>query len=138
MNIILCLDNEKGMTFNNRRQSRDSVVIADIINNLNGENLVISSFSEKLFNEYIGSVTVFPDDEFKVLLQNGVNETYFVENTDVSSVLDKVDKLTVYCWNRLYPADLYCTVDFNCFKQKNASELAGSSHEKITKAVYEK
>ncbi len=138
MNIVLCLDNENGMMFNNRRQSRDSAVTADILNDLNGEALFVSSFSEKLFDEYTGSITVFPDDEFKALLQNGAKGTYFVENTDVSAFFDKTDKLTVYCWNRLYPADVYCTVDFNCFKQKKESEFAGTSHEKITKAVYEK
>ena len=47
MEIIICLDNNKGMLFNNRRQSRDSKVLEDIKNGLE-DRLTIFPFSEKL------------------------------------------------------------------------------------------
>ena len=52
MNVILCLDDNKGLLFNNRRQSRDKAVLDDIFNNLNGEKLAVTTFSEKLYSDY--------------------------------------------------------------------------------------
>ena len=48
MKIIVCLDNNNGMLFNNRRQSRDSVLIERIIHSLGEENLNIFEFSKGL------------------------------------------------------------------------------------------
>ena len=50
MKVIVCLDERLGMMFNNRRQSRDSVLISDVVSDLNGEKLYISPYSEKLFD----------------------------------------------------------------------------------------
>ena len=48
MKIIVCVDNEYGMMFNNRRQSRDREVIHDIIHNIEGV-LWIGEYSKELF-----------------------------------------------------------------------------------------
>ena len=47
MNIIVCIDDNQGMLFNKRRQSRDVKVLEDIATLT--DTLWISSFSEKLF-----------------------------------------------------------------------------------------
>ena len=51
MKIIVCVDDNNGMMFNKRRQSRDRVLIQDIIANLDGSNLLIAPYSEKLFED---------------------------------------------------------------------------------------
>ena len=47
MTVIFCLDENKGMLFNDRRLSRDAMVFEDIKTYLTG-TLKINSFSEKL------------------------------------------------------------------------------------------
>ncbi len=136
MKIIMCLDDNKGMLFNNRRQSRDKKVIENIMDSLNGEKLYISDFSKNLFNEYESNVVVLPDDEFSLDLKN--TGVYFIENRDIAECLEKISEITVYYWNRVYPSDKRCTVDFSILNLYNKEEFEGFSHEKITKAVYKK
>ena len=56
MNVIICLDDNNGMLFNNRRQSRDKALLSDVFDNLRGEKLFITLFSEKLMAEYCDKV----------------------------------------------------------------------------------
>ncbi len=128
MKIILCLDDNNGMLFNNRRQSRDSVVIEDIINNLNGEKLNVFPFSSALFSSFSDRI-----NEIETIEKNGA---YFIENVDITPFISDIDELVVYRWNRVYPADFSCEIDFSAFTIKCQTEFVGSSHDKITKVVY--
>ncbi len=134
MNIIICLDNSRGMLFNNRRQSRDKAVLQDVFKCLSNSRILISTFSEKLFSEFSDCVTI--DNDF---LDNALQNDYcFVENKELNSYTDKIEKIVVYSWNRDYPADFYCDIDFNCFELAGETEFTGNSHEKITKQVFVK
>ncbi len=131
MKIILCLDDNNGMLFNNRRQSRDKTVIEDIISNLKNERFLVSSFSEKLFEEFSDSVTV--DDDF---LKNASDDNIcFAENQPLKD-FENITEITVYRWNRVYPADFYCDVDFSKFSLASETEFKGNSHDKITKQIF--
>ncbi len=131
MKIIICLDDNGGMLFNNRRQSRDKEVLQDIINNLNGNKLYISPFSEKLFGDYTDCVIV--DEEF--LADCCENKICFVENENLKNV-SYINEITVYKWNRAYPADFKCDIDFSLYEPIEATDFKGFSHEKITKQTY--
>lgn len=128
MKIILCLDDNNGMLFNNRRQSRDSVLTDDIFNDLKGERLNILPFSQQLFSSYESNVNIVSDVE-----ADGV---YFIENLDITPFLEDIDEIIVYRWNRVYPSDFSCNADFSQFTVKSEAELQGSSHEKISKIIY--
>ena len=82
MNVILCLDDNKGLLFNNRRQSRDKAVLDDIFNGLNGEKLTITSFSEKLFADYSENIIV-DDTPF----DNEENSNIFAENLSLQQFM---------------------------------------------------
>lgn len=128
MKFIICLDENKGMLFNNRRQSRDSLVCEDIIKSLDGEKLRLLPFSQQLFSDFSENINVVTEisDEGK----------YFIENIDIQEYVSVAEEITVYCWNRVYPADLSCSIDFSQFSDVSRTEFEGSSHEKITKTVY--
>ena len=49
MKLIVCLDERKGMMFNNRRQSRDRVLIDNMIKMVGDDKLYIAPYSESLF-----------------------------------------------------------------------------------------
>lgn len=132
MKIVVCLDENGGMLFNNRRQSRDIEVLKDIFADLNGEKLHIAPFSDSLFESFAESVVV--DSDF---LQNAkADDVCFVENCSLSQISDKITALTVYNWNRKYPADFVCDIDFSAFSLASVSEFEGKSHSKITKQIF--
>ena len=133
MNVILCLDDNKGLLFNNRRQSRDKAVLDDVFNGLNGEELTVTSFSEKLFADYSENIIV-DDNPF----ENEENSNIFAENLSLQQFMTKIDKITVYNWNRAYPCDFHCDVDFSQLTLIEEIDLTGNSHEKITKQIFAK
>lgn len=133
MIIAICLDDNCGMLFNNRRQSRDKLLLEDFISYANGNKILINDFSQKLFCDYENFVTV--NNSF--LDYADENDVCFVENVDVSAYKNKITKLIVYKWNKAYPADFNLQLNLNDFRLTEAKEFEGSSHEKITREVYE-
>ena len=132
MIIAVCVDDRMGMLFNHRRQSRDKVLIDDLMTL--AETVHINGFSEELFGDYPDRIEI--DEDF---LENAESEDVcFVENIDLEPYADKIDKVILYCWNRHYPSSLKFKVDLsddNCIEE---TEFAGNSHEKITREVYSK
>ena len=129
MIAIVCLDDACGMLFGGKRQSRDSKVLEDISNHY-GE-VAILPFSEKMFKPSGVKYTVKNS-----LDEVAKDETVFVENQDLSLYKDKITKLIVYKWNRLYPSDFKFTLKLSDFKKKSVAEFVGSSHDKITREEY--
>ena len=132
MRVIVCVDDNWGMLFHNRRQSRDQMLLEDIFRS--AKNIMINSFSEKLFIDYIDSVRI--DDEFLINAHKG--EICFVENQLLTPYLDEIEELIIYKWNRKYPADFCFDLDLNGWNMVKQVEFSGKSHEKITKEVYQK
>lgn len=134
MIVILCLDDKKGMMFNNRRQSKDKFVIQDILKLVDGKKLLISSYSESLFQGLESKLII--DDNF---LNNPAEEDYcFVENNNLKDFSEKIEKIIVYKWNRIYPSDLKLEITIQDWNLIDRFEFVGNSHDKITREVYVK
>lgn len=127
---IVCLDQNNGMYFNERRQSRDRYVIRDITDMTKDSVLYINSYSEELFenfkNQYIVSNDYFSNAK--------ENDYCFVEN----QILDesRVNKMVVYRWDKVYPFDY--KLNLSRWKLISTVEFMGYSHDKIVKEVYVK
>ncbi len=131
MNIIVCVCDGLGMLFNKRRQSRDRVLIEEMIQSVGAENIIISEFSKSLFKdiEGIDAVTHLP------LLTT--DKYQFIENVSMKGFKSEINNLIVYFWNRKYPLDLQLGLDLeNDFLLISETEFQGSSHEKITKKIF--
>ena len=128
MTIILCLDDKNGLSFNNRRQSRDKILIENIIQN---DSVYILEHSACLFAEHsvnkMNNVSDLPNDAL-----------YFHEITDPKNIIDQFDTVIIYRWNRHYPSDVKFEFTMNNYKKIYEEEFVGFSHDKITKEVYEK
>ncbi len=136
MQIIVCVDDKGGMLFNKRRQSRDRVLTADVMSELGSKKIRIANFSKLLFECFEDRYVIDED-----LLKNASDEDVcFVENIDPSPYIDKINRITVYRWNRSYPGDFFFSVDLEKegFKIKSVYEFEGYSHEKITREIFEK
>ena len=129
MTLYVCLDDRCGMLFNKRRQSRDAAVLEDIRAAL-PEVLTIDPFSEKLIQEA----------EIPYVLSPEAAEDYFAEDVPSEELLNQTERLVIYRWNRHYPADVRWNPDLSAlgFSLVETTEFPGTSHEKITREVYEK
>ena len=130
MKVIVCMDDNFGMLFNQRRQSRDKVLLEDVFKAT--EKVWIHSFSEKLFVDYADRIIV--DDAF--LEKAGEKDVCFVENQRLTAYREKINQLIVYKWNRKYPADFYLDLNLGEWNLEETVEFAGKSHEKITREIY--
>ncbi len=134
MRAIVCVDDKGGMMFGTRRQSRDRLLIADVLEMTKGERLYIAPYSQLLFEENADAVTV---DE-NMLDTANEKEYCFVESKSLLPYADKIEELVIYRWNRHYPATLYFDIapTESGYKLVSTAEFAGYSHEKITKEIY--
>lgn len=130
MNIIVCLDDNMGMLFNGRRQSKDRCVLEDIERITN--EIWIHPFSEDLFAKSICNYNI--SDSF--LDKVGENDYCFVEAHHVAAYLKQINRIVVYKWNRKYPADFRCDIPFNQWKLIERQDFEGLSHDNITKELY--
>lgn len=133
MTVFVCVDDENGMLFNRRRQSRDRVLIEDVLRTAGGVPLWVSPYSAPLFAEADPAVHTAEQP----LEAAGAEGACFVETPPLAPWLARIQTLIVYRWNRLYPADRRLDIDpAQGFSLRETSEFAGSSHEKITKEVW--
>lgn len=137
MNIVVCIDDDGGMLFNKRRQSRDRILIEDLLSMAqeSGAQLWTAPFSEKLFID-VKEVRPFITVDENFLEKASEADFCFVENVPLQQYEDNIESLIVYRWNRKYPADTYLDIDMAKWQMEETKEFAGSSHEKITREVY--
>ena len=133
MKLIVCLDERKGMMFNNRRQSRDRVLIDNMIDMIGDDKLYIAPYSESLFENKEIKLKV-KKNPIKAADENWC----FIENLPVAEYKDEIETVVIYHWNRHYPGDFFFDLELDSYTLESSEELVGSSHEKITKEIWNK
>lgn len=133
MKVIVCLDDHNGMMFNNRRQSRDKMVIKDIIETCNDKILYMNYYSDALFDSYDNRAVY---DTFPTHAKE--DDFCFVENAKLLPFEDMISEFIIYRWNRVYPSDFKFDIPLSehGWTLKSSTEFPGNSHEKITKEIY--
>jgi len=136
MKLIVCLDERKGMMFNHRRQSRDRVLIDDLLRMVGDGRLWIAPYSASLFEEKEKELLVSDH----LLEEAEAGDWCFIEDRLCASVIAKVEAIVIYWWNRHYPSDLSFDIDplGEGFHSSTREEFVGSSHDVITKEVFER
>jgi hypothetical protein len=126
--LIMCVSKNGGISFNNRRQSRDEEVGKDIIA-LTGGKIFASEYTAKLFDG-IGKVEIC--DDCKTL-----SDQYYFAEKKMPQVDDKsVSEVVLYHWNREYPADNFFDMDLKGFRLKETVEFSGKSHECVRREIW--
>ena len=129
MIAAVCVEDRGGMLFNHRRVSRDRIQQEDLLE-LAGGQLWIAPFSSALFQDK--PVTV--DEDF--LQKAGPGAVCCVEDRPLLPVLDRLEAVVVYRWNRHYPSDFRLDLDLSAFTMQEQKEFPGNSHETITREIY--
>lgn len=137
MIIAACVDNAMGMAFNNRRQSRDMLLIKRLLQSAAGRTIWIHPDSAALFNlQEAGNVCI--SEEF--LQRAGSGDICFVETAAFASRADVIEEIWLYRWNRAYPGDVFFPISLaqQGWKCVEKTEFSGNSHECITEEIYKK
>ena len=135
MIVMVCVDDKNGMMFNKRRQSQDRVLRQHMLELAGDKKLWMNAYSRKQFSK---------EDENRIAVaENGFQNIWsgeycFLEDEDPAQYTEQIEELILFHWNRIYPADFFCTLDLSEWKRKTTEEFAGCSHEKITQEWYVK
>jgi len=129
MTVVICVDEQNGISFCGRRQSRDRLLCADAVC-LCGKLKMLPK-TALLFEDHAGAVEVCD-----TLLEG--DGAYFVETDDLAQA--DPDELILYRWNRRYPADrwLQFLPEERGMTLADRSDFTGSSHERITREIWRK
>lgn len=68
-------------------------------------------------------------------LAAGAEDLCFAENLTLTPFPVQAERLLLYCWNRMYPADRFLTLPPSWTLLRH-EEFPGFSHTKITKELY--
>ena len=129
-NIIVCVDKDNGMLFNNRRLSKDKILCEKILEITSSSKLLMNEYTKTLFEN---SENIIVDNNF---LQNAnLGDFCFIENIDINEY-DQIEQIYIFNWNRKYPADRFLNLNLSNFKKIKTENFAGNSHEKITLEIY--
>lgn len=130
LNIIVCVDKDNGMLFNNRRLSKDKILCEKILEITSSSKLLMNEYTKSLFEN---SENIIVDNNF---LQNANSGDFcFIENIDINEYA-QIEQVYIFNWNRKYPADRFFNLNLSNFKKIKTENFAGNSHEKITLEIY--
>ena len=135
MIVIACVDDNNGMLFHQRRQSRGIALYNHILQLTEGKRLLMNEYSAKQFLKEEHQNVIVQSD----FLDIAQGQDYcFVENVDISQYGNDIQKIILYRWNRVYPADYYFEFPINkdIWKLQKVSDIKGNSHDMITEEVY--
>lgn len=133
MQVAICLDDRQGMLFHQRRLSQDRVMRADLLNALQGGKLWLNAYSARQFSAEDQENLCITED----FLDKTPDDAYcFVENQALKPYTERIEKLIVYRWNRVYPSDMRLDLDLSTWNLVYQEDFPGYSHEKITKEIY--
>ena len=132
MTLIVCIDLKGGILFNSRRQTLDYELINIIGKSF--KNIYITPFSEKYFTNVKCTVSDTP------FLDAGDDSTIFLESGLPSDFPNKIDKIILYRWNCVYPADTYLNFSPSeqGFKLCGKVTFSTEVHKEIVKEIYSK
>lgn len=133
MIAILLLEDNGGMMFNHRRQSRDRVVTERIAEICSGKKLWMNGYSFKFYGVLDG-VETLEDEAF--LSKAGEGDFCLVEDASLKPYIDQLEGLVIFRWNRAYPSDVYTDIRLEEWEMTEMREYPGNSHEKITEEFY--
>lgn len=131
MNLIICLDDNNGYSFANRRQSKDKVQLDKMMKTVGENRLFLNSYSAKLFETLHDNIAICEDP----LNAAKKDDFCFVENIDIN--IETIDKVIIYRWNRVYPYDKI--IPEHVLKDKkliSSVDFVGNSHDKITEEIF--
>lgn len=134
MILIACVDDNMGMTFNHRRQSRDAVLCRDMLALVQDRPLRMHPYSAPLFPD--APENVIAEEDY--LDKAETDDFCFVERENVSDFSDQIHTILLYHWQRAYPSDTRFPLDLSGYRKIETVTFEGKSHPEIVREVWKK
>ena len=134
MILMAAVDDNMGLMFNHRRQSRDRLLRQRILALAGDRALWMDRYSADLFGKELEGHTVRVDEDF--LTQAAPGDFCWLEDRSPLPAAERIEQVILFRWNRAYPADLYFDLDLTGWTLTSSEDFPGSSHDKITQEVY--
>ncbi|MBF0579215.1 hypothetical protein IM774_05360 [Erysipelotrichaceae bacterium RD49] len=129
MNAIFIVDQENGLAFNHRPQSRDRMLMDDL-KSLVDEPIQAESYFGRMAASYGVPITDTLEDD---------NGWVLFDHNPTPEEASQIDKILLYRFMDVeYPADQILSLDFSPFACIAQTEFAGSSHDCIVRKVFER
>lgn len=135
MNLIICIDDDNGMMFNNRRQSQDRELRERVCKLTKGHKLFMNNYTFGQFENY-ENYNIVVDKDFLDKAESG--DYCFVENIDIGDCDLEIEKIILYKWNRKYPSNMKLSLSLQGWHLESSVDFKGYSHERITEEVWVK
>lgn len=128
MRLIVIIDENNGLSFNNRRQTQDSFLIKHMIEIAERESSIIwiKDRSKDLFEGY-SNVQILDVDCFSI----PAGDFIFLEDGDANEVAMASDVIYLYQWDKTYPSDevfVFTNQLLNAFDVVESEEIEGEYH----------
>ncbi len=131
MHVLLTVDENYGIAYNYRRQSRDRKVAERIASIVGKKTLWCTETTAKILGEIPGlKLSQTP------LLTAGRGEYVFAERQQIDEVEEKIESIYLFHWNKVYPSDVRLHFDFSGWTKVSEEEFEGNSHPHITLERY--
>lgn len=139
MHIIVCVDDNNGIMFNNRRVSFDKKVTQRIIEITQHKRLWVSHYTLKLFEKAsLKNTNLFISNSFFSKSKANKNDYVFVEDILPES-LEDCEEVIIFRWNRKYPSDVKFDFDLSdSFELVSSKKIKGFSHIEVTEEHFAK
>ncbi|MBE6718356.1 MAG: ribonuclease Z [Ruminococcaceae bacterium] len=132
MTVFVCVDDNMGVAFNNRRQSRDSAIVSTVMEMTRGKKLYMNEYSKRLFS---GEDVIVCENYMDIAEEN---DFCFAENVSLAEYNEKIKTVVLFKWNKIYPNDKKLEISFEDRELQDSFDFVGSSHDKITCEVWTK
>lgn len=133
MIIICCVDEKNGMSFYGKRITMDRIMREDLR----------ALFPALSMDAY--AYAMFAQDDADYIYEvcedfTACSYPLFLETTPPSLYLDQIEQVVLYQWHRRYVSDVKMDIDLHdpMWELQDLKVLEGSSHEKITRAIYQR
>lgn len=132
MKLIVCVDDNLGISFFGKRQSMDEIQRKDVFETVKNNKVYLSQYSYDLYKDLNLDFKIISEDE-----KNNFDGYFIYEGEFLDSFIDYVDEIICYNWNRNYPFDeTFDELKKSIWKEVERLDFVGKSHEKITKIRY--
>ena len=134
MILAVVTDDDGGLTFHERRQSRDRVLRRKLAELSEGRLLWMNAYTAGPFDPFPENAVI--SDTF--LKDAGPDDVCFAENEALLPYAGRIRAVWLFRWNRRYPSDR--KLDFipseHGMHLVSSGDFPGYSHEKITLEVW--
>lgn len=133
MIVIACVDKQNGMSFYGRRPTKDRVVQERILQDAYPGKVIMSRRCAAGFPEKSQPHIICRDSPMEAALDGYC----MIETENASSSASRIEKVILYRWDTVYPADVYFNLPLDTgWELESETYFDGYSHPNVRREVY--